>query len=108
MIFYTNKLIPDGFDSITLGTVILIRPSKRGDKDLIAHEQFHVQQFKSSKHSAIGFWFKYLTNADFRIQCEAEAYKVSIANGLPLIEAAILLMGYGKKMTLERAKELLR
>jgi hypothetical protein len=60
------------------------------------------------------FWWSYVTNQSIRLAYETCAYKVSIANGLPLEEAARMLTKYyilnadGSPLSLDQAKVLLQ
>jgi len=68
MIIHLHYL-PLNFDGLALRWVILV---KKGHYDIIPHEQVHIEQQKR-----IGFFkymFKYLTNQNFRVQMEYEAY----------------------------------
>lgn len=108
MIIYTNRLIPSGFDAITLLFVILIRPNKRDDPQLIAHEKVHVRQFWRSWGT---FHIRYLLDENYRFECEVEAYKMSILHGEIPEDAAKYLMKYkaglthGEAMTLLKGKK---
>lgn len=104
MIIYTDKLIPKGFDSITLGTVILIRPNKRGDIQLIRHEEAHVRQFWRSFGL---FPILYLVSKTYRLKCEVEAYKESMDYGMPWHDAAYNLRKYDSGLSYGAAIKLL-
>jgi len=82
--------IPRGFDAITIGTWIFIRPD--AGSSVLPHETVHVEQFLND------WWFplKYLLSTDYRYKAEIEAYKVSIQTGLNLHDAVYyLLHDYG-------------
>jgi Domain of unknown function (DUF4157) len=75
MVFYTNWMVPKGFAAFTLGWFIFIRPNRKGDEGLLAHEQVHVAQFK---REPIMFWPKYLLSKKARYAYELEAYRVQL------------------------------
>jgi hypothetical protein len=74
MILYTNWLIPPRFQAITYGPLIVIRPSRKGDEGLLAHERVHVEQFKRNPF----FGLAYLFSKKKRLQYEVEAYRVQL------------------------------
>lgn len=53
--------------------LIVIHPNHRDDKPLLAHERTHQQQMR--KVGTLAFWWRYLTDRQFRLWCEVEAYK---------------------------------
>lgn len=55
--------------------LILIHPRARGDAGLIAHEQKHCEQQR--RDGALRWWWRYLTDHDFRLAAEVEAYRIS-------------------------------
>ena len=61
--------LPFNFDGLALRWVILV---KKGHDAIIPHELVHIEQQK--KIGYIKYMFKYLTNPDFRVQMEFEAY----------------------------------
>lgn len=72
-IFFTNKLVPDGFNGISLGLVIFLRPNQKTNESLIQHELTHSRQCWRS------FWtlpFRYFLSHDYRFNVEAEAFGV--------------------------------
>ncbi|HSW17863.1 MAG TPA: hypothetical protein VLJ86_11590 [Ramlibacter sp.] len=73
--------------------LIVVRPECRGDLGLIAHEQVHARQMR--RDGLLRFWWRYATSRRHRLAYEVEAYRVSIAHGLPLGSAArTLAAGY--------------
>ena len=74
-IFKTNFLVPNGFDAITIGTWIFIRPESAIYDSILEHEKVHVEQFKREPFT---FWFKYLFNQSHRLAYETEAYAQQI------------------------------
>jgi len=69
MILYLPYL-PFGFDGIALKWIVLI---KKGQEKILAHEMVHVRQQKQI--GLVKYLFKYLTNSDFRVAIEYEAYR---------------------------------
>ena len=43
-VIYTDRFIPENYDAYTRFPFILIRPSSKDDKGLLAHEKRHVKQ----------------------------------------------------------------
>jgi hypothetical protein len=86
-----------------------VRESQR--KHLIPHELCHVEQMR--RDGWFTFMRRYLTNQKERLAYEVAAYKVSVANGMYIYEAARALTKYyiytddGTPLTLEHAKQLL-
>jgi hypothetical protein len=79
MIFFTDALVPDGFEGYAFGPLAFIRPRRRDDAGLIAHEETHVEQFWRLPiiHS-----IRYRWDADYRLACELEAYRVQLTHSL--------------------------
>ena len=85
--------------------LVLIHPDK-DSTPLRAHELIHVGQMK--KHGTLTFWFKYLTNKQFRQDMEVEAYKTSIIYGDRIGSCAFYLSAmYKLGITEEQAVKLL-
>ena len=77
MIIYTRLLLwSDGM--AVHPRLILIRPSRRGDAVLLAHEQMHCEQMR--RVGVLRFWWRYLAVPAFRQAAEAEAYRVSYSH----------------------------
>jgi len=74
--FYTNWFIPKGYDGITLGCFIFLRPETKSIPYILAHECTHVAQFWNNPFMPI--W--YLLNKKYRLKCEAEAYQVGLTH----------------------------
>lgn len=102
MIISTN-LVPRGFDAITIWPFILIRPG-RESAGLIAHESVH---YRDMAWLTPLWWLWYLCNTQFRVDAEVTAYRVSMAHGMTLDEAAHWLCKYDEGMSLGRAKDML-
>ena len=54
-------------------SIIVIDKNNKNKEALIAHEQVHQEQQR--KYGWFKFYFKYLTNKQFRFEMEVEAYK---------------------------------
>lgn len=80
MVFYTN-LIASFCDGITFAPwLIVITKRARNDAGLLCHEQVHARQMK--RIGTLKFWWLYMTDMNFKIAMEVEAYRVSIQNGM--------------------------
>lgn len=102
MTFYTNWFIPARFAAVTYGPFVFIRPSKRGDEALLAHEQTHVAQFWRNPF----FGFAYLFSKPARMRYEVEAYRAQLKLRPDLLDAlaADLATKYNLGITLAEAK----
>lgn len=105
MIIYTNWFIPSRFQAMTYGPLILIRPSRKGDAGLVAHEQTHVKQFW--RNPLFGLW--YLFSRKARATYEAEAYREQLKHVPERFDAIAesLATRYGLNITVDEAKRLL-
>lgn len=105
MIVYTN-LMPRWADGMTIGPVILIRPSASGDAALLAHEHVHVDQWKRSFGL---FWLLYSLSKTHRLRYEVEAYRAQLAHAPHLLHycAALLATRYRLNITFAEARRLL-
>lgn len=79
-------------------------------KHLVPHELCHVAQQRAD--GWLRFWWRYITDQKAKLVYELEAYRVSIANGMPLSEAARVLATYrikinGVQLTPDQASFLL-
>ena len=54
-------------------SIIVIDKNNKNKEALIAHERVHQEQQR--KYGWLKFYFKYLTNKQFRFEMEVEAYK---------------------------------
>jgi hypothetical protein len=105
MIFYTD-LIPARFSGYTIGPVILIRPSRRGDVGLLAHEKVHVSQFWRS----LGILpLLSLFIPSLRLKFEVEAYRKQLEFNpdAALAFAGFISTKYGLSITVTDALKLL-
>jgi len=105
VIIYCN-LMPARFNGYTVGPVILIRPSKRGDAGLLAHEKVHVAQFWRTL--GIGPLLS-LFIPSLRLQYEVEAYRKQLEfnPGSALYFAGFISTKYGLSISVTDALKLL-
>jgi len=104
---YTNWIVPNGYNGITLGCFIFLRPETKMDPAILPHECTHVAQFWNNPFMPI--W--YLLNSKYRLKCEAEAYKVGFShsnnpNNLRIF-SGYLAHDYNVNITEEAAKQMI-
>jgi len=101
-----TRLIPEKFDAITLGPVILIRPDCKDDAGLIAHERVHVRQWKESWGM---FWPRYLLSRRWRRDYEVEAYREQLRYSPHCLDlfAGYLSKNYRLGISIDIARSLL-
>ena len=86
--------------------LVLVHPSCRGDRLLLEHELVHCRQMRET--GWLRFAWRYLTQREFRLRAEVEAYRISIANGASLDGCACALArSYWLGITQDEARELL-
>jgi len=72
IVFYSDRLVPEGFAGCTRAIFIFIRPQYKDDAGLHAHERVHVRQYLRS----FGLMpFFYLFSEKYRYKAEVEAYR---------------------------------
>ena len=105
-VFYTNWFVSKGFAASTYGPFIFIRPTKKGDEGLLAHEKTHVKQFWKNPF----FGLFYLFSKKARFKYEAEAYRVQLAYYPERLEtlATILATKYKLNITVDEARAALK
>lgn len=105
VIFYTNWLIPGKFSAMTYGPFIFIRPTRKGDAGLVAHEQTHVKQFW--RNPLFGLW--YLFSKKARLGYELEAYKAQLPHDPSRLNALAeaLANRYGLGLSVGDAKRMI-
>jgi hypothetical protein len=90
--------------AMTVNTaLILIRPERRYDGPLLAHERHHARQMRG--FGVWRFWWHYITSADFRLRVEVSAYRVQYRlnpRGLAAM-GRVLATSYLLPITPERA-----
>jgi hypothetical protein len=75
MIVYSDLLLPAWADGRTLGPIVQIRPSRRNDAGLLAHELEHVRQWREAP---IRFYPRYLFSRRWRLRYEVEAFRAQL------------------------------
>lgn len=72
VVFYTDRLVGDGFSGCARGPFIFIRPKARHDLALLEHEKVHVRQFWRTlgMHGLL-----YRFSRAYRLRAEVEAYR---------------------------------
>lgn len=87
--------------------LIVLHPRWRHDAGLIAHEEVHARQMR--RDGVLRFWWRYATSRRYRLACEVEAYRVSMAHGSTLAGAArALSRGYWLGISDQQARDALR
>ena len=71
---YTDDIKPP-FSATTFAWFIRIKPEKKGDEPLLAHEMTHVEQFWRNPLGLI--WYK--ISKKYRLRSELEAYIAQLA-----------------------------
>ena len=106
MIFYTD-FMPARFSGYTIGPIILIRPSRRGDAGLLEHEKVHVAQFWRS----LGILpLLSLFIPSLRLKFEVEAYRKQLESNPTSAElyATFIATKYGLSISVTDALKLLQ
>lgn len=107
LVIYTNRFIPKRFVGYAIGPIILIRPKKKGDTALLAHELIHSKQFWATFGLHPIF---YALSKRYRFLSEAEAYaeQVSVAPQHILLYASFIATKYRLKVTTDEAVAAIR
>lgn len=102
MLFFTNRLIPEGRAGCAYFFVALVRPEYRDDTGLIAHELVHVRQFW---HLPFIHGILYRFWPSYRYRCELEAYREQLRHSphAALIFARYLAETYDLPITIAQA-----
>ena len=109
MIIYTDKLIPPGFDAHAwFAPFILVRPHRRGDEALIAHERRHAVDAWLCGWLVCGLL--YLISKRFRCWFEVRGYReeIKIDPGRREWAAQALANDYRLGISAEKARDLLK
>ena len=87
--------------------LVLIRPSRRGDEALLAHELVHVEQMR--RHGTLKFWKRWVTSRVWRAHYEIEAYRAALVHRPHNLDlyAASLASNYGLRVSVSQARKLL-
>lgn len=75
MIIYSGFLMPAWMDGRAIGPIVQIRPSRRGDQSMLAHELEHVRQWREAP---ILMPLRYLLSRRWRLRYEAEAFRAQV------------------------------
>ncbi len=95
-----TKLIPSGFDALTIWPLILIRPGK-STPGLITHEMTH---YRAQAWITPVWLLRYWLSPKFQLFAEVAGYKAQIASGdISLLGAANMLTMYGLGMSKDQA-----
>lgn len=108
---FTASRIPRWFgaDAIAINTsTVLIVGERENDEPLRAHERVHCSQ-QAEDGNAFRWWLRYLTDREFRLEMELEAYRVQLALQPGSIErfALSLATNYRLGITTDAARALL-
>ena len=77
MIIYTDRFIPAGFDAHAIfAPLILIRPNRRGDAGIIAHERRHAKDVWLCGWLICGLLYKF--SRRFRLWFELRGFREEI------------------------------
>ena len=57
--------------------LVLVVPGHENDAALIEHEKVHCRQIREAG-GALAFWWRYLTDKEFRLDSELDAYRVQL------------------------------
>lgn len=100
-----TKLIPAGFQAVTIWPFIVVLPEHATNPGLIEHEMVHYRE--QSWITAI-WWVRYVISKSFRQAAEVRAYKRQIeVGGISVETAANMLLCYRLGITYDQAYALL-
>ncbi|OXE35255.1 MAG: hypothetical protein CGW95_14985 [Phenylobacterium zucineum] len=102
LVIATNFL-PSRFDAYTVGFVILVRPEKRNNKALIAHEATHVKQFWRTFGLA-GLFYTFSKKKRYEYELEAYRAQLALSQGSDGVFATYLATNYGLDVTVAEAR----
>jgi len=98
-----TKLIPKGFQAISLWPFILVLPEHSSNTGLIEHELVH---YREQAWVAPIWWCKYIFSKSFRLAAEVRAYKRQIAvGGITKESAVLMLLQYNLNISYSEALE---
>ena len=99
----STRLVPQGFDALTLWPLIFIRPEQRNNTPLIEHELVHYNE----QRWITPVWvLRYLLSRKFRLAAEVRAYRRQIQlGGITLDQAALMLTRYRLGITQAQAEQ---
>lgn len=96
------------YDAITFAPYIVVRPAWAYNTPLLEHERVHLR--RQQEMGRFRWWWKYLTDSDFRLAEEVMAYRRQLEVGTgPLTreKAAEYLQGHKSGLTYVEALRLL-
>ena len=100
-----TKLIPNGFQAVSVWPFIFVLPEVSGNTGLIEHEMVH---YKEQAWTTPIWWFKYVFSKSFRKAAEIRAYRKQIeVGGISQAGAAAMMLKYNLDITFEEAFGLL-
>ena len=101
----STRLVPRGFDAITVWPFILVRPGARERPGLMVHEVVHYREQK--RWGVLPWLLAYLLSRRFRINAEVRAYQAQIdCQGISVEGAAACLTHYRTRISYEEALRL--
>ena len=104
MVIYTS-LLPTGGLTVNQG-LVFIHSRYKEDQGLLEHEKLHQEQMKVT--GTWLFWWKYLTDRNFRLASELACYKKQLGYGAsPFTLADYLSKDYYLGINFSQAYELL-
>lgn len=102
-IIVTDRFIPKRFDAYTIGPLVLLRPNKRDDQGLIAHELEHVKQWWHNP--LMGLWYQFSKKSRYQYELAAYRAQLKISAGRDVhIFAGYLASNYNLDVTVEQAR----
>lgn len=103
LVIHTDRM-PSRFAGFAFGPLVFIRPGRRGDAGLLAHELVHVRQF----YRTLGLNGPlYLLSRRYRLRAEVEAFRAQLAKspGMEKAFAQLLATRYRLGLSVEEAEE---
>jgi hypothetical protein len=102
----STRVVPRGFDAITIWPLILIRPEQRSDTGLITHEMTH---YRAQAWITPWWLLRYWLSPTFRLAAEVAGYRSQIEVGdISIDQAAAMLLRYKLGITYAQALAALR
>lgn len=104
-VIYTDKDLPGGYQAINMLFIILMKSEFKDDKGLLAHEELHTKQVLRTFGLHL---ILYYVCEPYRFHAEAEAYALTVINGIKLsVCAEWLLEDYFLDRTYEECYSLI-
>ena len=98
--------MPARFSGYTIGPIILIRPAKKGDAGLLAHEKVHVAQFWRSL-GILPLLSLFVPSLKLKFEVEAYRKQLEFNPDSALVFAGFISTKYGLSITVADAMKLL-